>query len=165
MNRIMPETRPRIDDTRLIPLTKGKFATVDAADYDWLSSFKWHLTFYGYAATRHCKKIIYMHREILMLPKGVSGDHIDGDKLNNRRSNLRPASKSENSCNWNRIRRDSTSGFRGVSLCSRGWRAYITLMGRQKHGGYFSSAEEAARARDKLALQYHGSFASLNFPI
>jgi hypothetical protein len=77
----------------------------------------------------------------------------------------RLATSSKNKCNT-RIRKDNTSGFRGVSYFAqtKRWAGELKLDGRRVWSGYFATAEEAARARDTAALKYHGEFARLNFP-
>ena len=111
---------------KTIKLTKNKFAVVSDEDYEYLSNFKWCFYSGGYA----CRKIypprispykatlILMHREILerklgySIPEGMWCDHIDGNKLNNTRENLRLATPQQNNANRSRTR--SASGFRGV---------------------------------------------------
>jgi hypothetical protein len=108
-----------------------------------------------------------MHRIILGLKDEDPrlGDHIDGDGLNNIRSNLRVASSSGNAQN-RRLSCCSSSGFKGVTWRKRErvWYAQIGYKDTRKHLGVFSTAEEAARAYDKAALQLFGEFANLNFP-
>src|ERR1035437_132783 len=82
---------------RTIPLTgykgKGKFAIVDNEDYEFLNQFNWYMTDNGYAVYRHLangtKRTVRMHRLINKTPKGLVTDHINQDKLDNRKSNLR----------------------------------------------------------------------------
>jgi len=96
---------PTSDDTRLIPLTQGKVAIVDAADYDWLNQWKWYASkegrvFYAIRRDNDCggRDIkVRMHRVILGVPTGLEGDHINGDGLDNRRANLRTVTKQQNS--------------------------------------------------------------------
>jgi hypothetical protein len=89
-------------------------------------------------------------------------DHIDGDGANNRIANLRQATNSENNRN-RKVRYDSASGCKGVNFHkgNRKWRAHIRLNGRQKHLGYFSSAEEAYAAYCLAAPEIHGQFARI----
>lgn len=91
-------------------------------------------------------------------------DHIDGNGLNNRRSNLRPATTSQN--NANSRQRLGISGYRGVARHKPTglWQAYITKSGRHKSCGYYRDVADAARARDLAAFTQHGEFARLNFP-
>lgn len=87
----------------IIALTQGKITVVDDEDYARLSRHKWHYTQNGYAATRVGNKIYYMQQLILPeVPPSMMRDHIDRDKLNNRKSNLRIATRQENALNVNR---------------------------------------------------------------
>ena len=103
-----------------IKLSKGKVALVDNEDYIWLNQWKWHFMAGGYAM-RHLRisedknsKLIYMHRQILNTPKGLESDHINRNKLDNRKENLRVATRSQN--NMNRKKRiNCTSKYKGVS--------------------------------------------------
>ena len=84
---------------REIPLTQGKVALVDDADYEWLSKHKWYCLKTAkleYAAREENGTTVYMHREILGFPKGVDIDHFDGDGLRNVRNNLRICSHEKN---------------------------------------------------------------------
>lgn len=91
-------------------------------------------------------------------------DHRNGDGLDNRRSNLRPATRSENARN-RRPHRNNSSGFKGVSfhITKRRWGAAIKAGGLQQHLGYFPSSEATARAYDAAAVELHGAFARTNF--
>lgn len=163
--------------TRLIPLTKGKFAIVDAADYHLVSQYRWRArekrrTFYALAEFNDAsgKQIhLRMHRVILGItdPK-VFCDHRDGDGLNNRRSNLRQCTDTQNKQNSRRRIGNLTSRFRGVSLKreSGRWRAAIGGGAKRTklYLGTFKSEEEAARVYDAAALKHFGEFARLNFP-
>lgn len=97
---------------KLIPLTQGKFAKVDDADYEWLSQYNWYAkkttaiySLYGlyYAARfqriKKVKTTIYMHREIANCPPGKEVDHINHDTLDNQRENLRCCTRAENMAN------------------------------------------------------------------
>jgi hypothetical protein len=161
-------------DTRLMPLTQGKFAIVDAADFEWLSRWKWSFmkgshNRNGYAARgQHINgKLVHvlMHREILGLPKGErfpQGDHRDSNGLNNVRSNLRVATHQQNMCN-RKTYRNNTTGFKGVTVVPNGrFRAIVNLNKKPKHLGYFDSAEEAAGVYLTALLEFHGDFACLS---
>jgi hypothetical protein len=159
---------------REIVLNQGKVALVDHGDFEWLSQWKWYAlkganTWYAH---RHVIKkgkgtMVSMHRALLGEPPNASVDHIDRNGLNNQRSNLRICSRAQNAYNaqkWS----SNTSGFKGVSWrrSKRKWRAQIQAYGKgNKHLGYFDSPVDAAHAYDRAAMQYHGQFALLNFPI
>lgn len=155
---------------KLLPLSQGKHAIVDEADYEWLSQWKWcAASFNGkwYAARMRRKPesgIALMHREIMGAAAGEYTDHINGDGLDNRRENLRLCSHAQNMSN-SRHRSNNKSGFRGVDRPNpKGrWRAKITVNRRSIHLGYYDAKEEAARAYDEAAIRYFGEFARPNF--
>jgi len=164
--RVTPPPPPS-DDIRYIPLTKGKFAIVDAADYEWLSKYKWHAiraergrTYYA-CRTDHGRSVS-MHREIMKPPKGKVVDHADGNGSDNRRSNLRNCTQLQNSQNSRRrIRR---SRFRGVYRRGGKWEAKVVYKGKEYYLGLFDDEVEAAKARDRKAYELAGEYAYLNFP-
>lgn len=159
-----------------IPLTRGYFATIDAADAPLVRRFKWRVQlptkrcrkFYAVSQTGTCradKRGILMHRLLMGEPAGLKVDHIDGDGLNNSRGNLRLATNAQNIAAQHRSRAGCTSKYRGVCVDERGgWRAQIMARGVKENIGVFGSEEEAARAYDAAAKRLHGEFASLNFP-
>lgn len=158
--------------TRKISLTQGYVALVDAADYDDLSQHLWFVHFKGsvpYAARADYssgkKRYELMHRRLL--PDAPYVDHIDGDGLDNRRSNLRAATHSQNLRNRVRLGTNNKSGFRGVSwhVGNKVWQAQIYIEGKKKHLGSFANREDAARAFDDAAVEHYGEFhGRLNFP-
>jgi hypothetical protein len=100
-----------------------------------------------------------MHRELLSAPAGLEVDHINGDKLDNRRANLRLATIGQNRQNAAR-RKDNTSGVKGVSW-KRGenkWRARIVVDGKERHLGLFDRLEDAERAVRTGREALHGAF-------
>ena len=139
-----------------IPLTKGQFAIVDDEDYEWLNERSWCYS-HGYALRgTNSGKRIYMHREINNTPEGLETDHINRDKLDNRRSNLRTANRSMNSANHSAHRHNIT-GIKGVVLDKRTrlYRAQIGVDGKRIHLGYFKDVEQAKQARGKAEKIYH----------
>lgn len=152
----------------IINTRSGNAITVDERDYEYVSKFKWHIKNYcglSYAIRRPYirgrKIIIFMHREILKPAYGLEVDHIDGNGLNNARSNLRVASRAENGRNIHRVR--AKSGFKGVRFDKGAWRADISSdkLG-SKYLGRFSNKLDAARAYDKAARTLFGSNACTN---
>lgn len=151
-----------------IPLTREYSATIDANDLSIVSKHKWSamVTRNGcvYAATHIDGRTVLMH-SLLKPSKGVV-DHIDGDGLNNRQSNIRIATYSENNCN-RKVPSNNRSGFKGVfwHKQTRKWAVDIRK-GSVRFSLYgFHSAEDAARAYDKKARELHGEFARVNFPV
>lgn len=100
---------------------------------------------------------LYVHGE---WPPGLL-DHVNGDGLDNRIDNLRPATVSENAAN-RRVRRDSSTGAKGVIWYARTrrWQARITVKGKEKHLGYFTRFEDASDAYQRAAVQHFGEFAN-----
>lgn len=104
-----------------------------------------------------------MHRLILSLKSGEICDHINGDKLDNRKKNLRVCTSSQNLANRG-SQKNSRSGIKGVTFYVRTgkWAANIAFNRKQTFLGYFLSKEEAASAYNQAAIEHHGEFARLN---
>jgi len=154
---------------REIPLTQGKVTVVDDEDYEYLNQWKWQAwkppnsPRNYYAIRKHQRngeqKIIRMHHVLLPLLKGMQTDHIDGDSLNNRRSNLRRCTYAENQ--YNRHPDINTSSeYKGVSWNknARKWQVYCG----GSYCGLYANEEEAARKYDYMARLRYGKFARLN---
>lgn len=151
-----------------IPLTQGRFAIVDDDDFEDLTKHKWYYMPIGYAG-RHSKlsdpegsgKFIYMHRVIMnALPK-QEVDHVNHDKLDNRRINLRLASSRQNKCNTN-LRINNKSGLKGVSWSKRRklWTAQVKVsVGRTQNLGYYDNKYDAYAAYCSVARELYGEFA------
>lgn len=153
-----------------IPLTKGLFALVDAEDFDYLNQWKWHTSYYGYANRRkHIKstrknqkfEMIKMHRLITGAKPGQYVDHINGDKLDNRKCNLRICTNAQNSANQ-QIRASNTSGYKGVIRAGKKWAAQIKINYQQHYLGSYPTKEEAARVYNEKAKEAWGEYAKLN---
>ena len=157
---------------RRIPLTQGKYAIVDPEDFERLNKHKWYAikqsnTFYARRSIRVDKKYIHiqMHREVIHPPDHLFADHINRNGLDNRKANLRHATRAQN--NFNRLirRKNSSSKYKGVTWDKyrKMWQARIGLYGKRKLVGYFKDEIQAAKAYDEAAKKYHKEFAVLNF--
>lgn len=159
-----------------VPLTFNQVALVDEEDLPLIHDYRWraaktsHCRFYyavaeGTVRGGTARKTIYMHRLILGARPGQFVDHINGNTLDNRRSNLRFATSAENAMNRG-LNRTNRTGYKGVSFHRRDqvWEAWIRKNGKGRYLGRFSNPEDAARAYDMAALQMFGEFARLNFP-
>ncbi len=151
-------------NAKLIPLTQGRVAIVDAADYQQLNEHKWYaLKDSGrfYARRTENGRAIEMHRQILNAPEGLLCDHKNHNGLDNRRANLRLCTPSQNSQNQ-LPRAGGSSIYKGVSRENNRWRADIQLNGRHIFIGYFDDQLDAAIAYDDMAIELFGEFACLN---
>lgn len=146
---------------KYIQLSQNKQAIVDDEDYAELSKYNWHLA-NGYVV-RHvsAKPDIreYMHRAVNGTPKGLVTDHINGDKLDNRRINLRTATATQNAMNYSK-QKNSKNPYRGVSLHKRSglWRARLRVEKQEILLGYFKTPEEARTAYETTARDVYGEF-------
>jgi AP2 domain len=162
-------TQPQDQSYRLIPLTQGQNAIVDAADFDWLSQWNWCAAWRPvqrkfYATAWQAGEMIKMHRLILRCREGEMGDHKNGNPLDNQRTNLRKCTNAQNA--RNKIA-NNKHGYKGISLMGGGrknpWLAHLTCNYEHIYVGYFGTKEEAARAYDAAAVLHFGEFAKLNF--
>ena len=159
-----------------IKLSQGYVAIVDDYDYERVATHKWFAkvevradgTVRVYAmrtvrSLRGGRTTKFLHRFILDTPTGMHTDHINGNGLDNRRSNLRVCTNAENRRNQ-RSQTGRSSKFKGVNWhkMAAKWRAQVKVDGKTKHLGYFASEIDAARAYDTAALKYFGEFALLN---
>jgi hypothetical protein len=168
-SRIQKRSNRKKEPPKTLELTWGKYAIVDAEDYEKLKDYKW-CTIQGaqtfYAKTFYLSgAILAMHRLILDAPKGLYVDHIDHNGLNNRKSNLRLCTNQQNLRN-KLPRPGCSSKYKGVSWSKarNKFRANIYLNRKAIHLGYFDSEIDAAKAYDKKAHELFGEFAYLNFP-
>jgi len=156
-----------------IPLSKGRYALVDDEDYDFLMQWKWYLSTGGYAVRNETvlgidgktQTTVRMHRVVNNTPEEMQTDHIDGDKLDNRKANLRSITNEDNCKNQGKIsHRKTSSKYKGVcwSKKTNKWYAYIASNGIRKHIGSYSSECEAAKAYNDYAKMVNGEFARLN---
>jgi hypothetical protein len=150
-----------------IALSQGKIAIVDDSDYEWLIQWKWCLYNCGYAVRNESRKVghsvILMHSQILRTPQGKCADHVNGNRLDNRRENLRICDFKENSRN-SMIRHDNKSGYKGVywNKTNRSWTTQIAIDGKSFHLGNFQDVKDAALAYDRAAKKLFSEFSKTN---
>ena len=149
--------------SRTIRLTKGFVATVDGADFKPLSQHYWHAHVTKnttYARSRINGRLVYMHRLLLSAPRGKEVDHVNSDGLDNRRSNIRLCTKSQN--NANRRSFKGTSRYKGVYFDKKRnrWVAEIQKDGRRRWLGMFEDESDAGEAYRNASLELFGEFSS-----
>jgi hypothetical protein len=146
-----------------MPVGDGLVALLDAEDFARFGMWQWSVS-NGYAMrmTRENgrQRGIKLHREVLgVTDPAVQVDHINGNRLDNRRCNLRPAGFTEQRCNQG-VRRDSRSGIKGVVRRESGrWQARIRYRGQRRNLGTFATVELAAAAYAVAATELHGEYA------
>jgi hypothetical protein len=162
------EKRPiRIEgEIAYVPLPDGTEAIIDAEDAELVGKHNWCLNS-GYVMTTlplgsGKYRALLLHRLVMGEPEGKMVDHRNGNKLDNRKAFLRPATVAENGSNQG-IPRHNTSGRKGVSWHKdlKKWQASIQHEGKKLHLGYFTDLEEAAQAYCQAALKHHGEFARI----
>lgn len=139
---------------------------ISVEDIDIIKEYKWHKNKWGYAegvkgkAKDNTRKKIKMHRLILKCPQGMEVDHINRNKLDNRRENLRICTKSENI--WNSVKKNST-GARGVAKCSNNDGYYVRIQKNKNmyYQGYYKNIDDAIKARKEAEEKYFGEFAPI----
>ena len=158
-----------------LPLTKGFYTLVDAEDAERLVGRKMQASLHpvrspcavlGVGFGRKGRKNVYLHRFLTEARTGLWVDHINGDTLDNRRSNLRVCTPAENRVNEGKRRTaNPTSKYKGVNREASGrFRATLSVSGTVVWREYFADEIEAAKAYDGAAARHHGAFARLNFP-
>lgn len=135
----------------------GKFTLIDEEDYELVGQYRWLVTPDGYAVTASNK--LRLHRLILATPLGMFTDHINHDRLDNRRENLRVVTLAQNIKN---NRPFAGSGFKGVYFYQNRYHARITANSKGHYLGGFKDPEDAARAYNVAAIEYFGDYAYLN---
>lgn len=152
-----------------IKLTKGKCAIVDDDDFEFVNQWKWYAhesqkTCYYVARRDTSNRFIYLHRFLINVEQGNTVDHINGNRLDNRRSNLRICSSKENQRNRG-PQKNNTSGYKGVTWNKdKGlWQAQIMVDRHHITIGCFVSKIIAAKTYDEAARKYFGEYARTNF--
>ena len=155
-----PVVQPLDKSIKLIPLTRGQVAIVNATDYDWLNQWNWCAWWCKDTRSFYARRLdFYMHSVIA----GTSRtDHKNGNTLDNRRDNLRGANGSQNQAN-RKIGINNCSGYKGVSQADSGrWRSRIMVNRKEISLGRFDTPQQAAYAYNQAALKHFGEFARIN---
>ena len=155
----------QIGDTVIATDVNEKTFVFDAADFDTVNKYRWFVNGHGYVcADDKNRKRISLHRLLMGFPDEFVIDHINGDKTDCRRMNLRLASNQQNSFNA-KTPSNNTTGYKGVHYDPgrNKYEAYIRPNGRKIHLGRYDSPIDAALAYDKAAFLYFGEFARPNF--
>jgi hypothetical protein len=146
-----------------IKLTQGKVTVVDDEDYEWLNQWKWHYA--GGSALRNIVKnkkwkSIWMHRLIMNTPDDLYVDHINHNRLDNRKKNLRICTTGQNNRNSLK-RKNNKSGYKGVywKKQSKKWCAEIGINNERMYLGLFVDIKDAVNAYNRKAKELHGEFA------
>ncbi len=155
---------------KLLKLNRGRYAIIDAKDFQWASKFTWYL--YSSRVQRNShgprkdRRPVLLHREILkIIDQNILVDHKDLDFTDCRRANMRRCTRAQNPLNRNKFKGKWSSKFKGTSFHSRSkyWASYISFKKHRIHLGAFETELEAAWAYDFAAYKLHGRFARLNF--
>jgi len=152
---------------------KGHYTIVDDDDFELFSRWKWDIHPYGYvirseylgrSGGKSKLRTHRMHRDIVKCPTGMQVDHINGDKLDNRKSNLRICTNAQNQMNRPGIK-NKTSQYKGVSWnkAMKKWEVCISKNNKNIYLGCFSDEKEAALSYDLAAKEIQGDYAWLNF--
>jgi len=159
----MAQLRPiRIEgDIAYITLTQGKVAIIDASDAEEVGQYNWCFDGSYASHTGHCHKV-FLHRFIVKPPDDKDVDHIDNNKLDCRKKNMRICTRSQNIMNTGK-RSNNTSGVKGVSWheFNKKWRVQIKVNYKEIYLGYYDDIKIAAQAYREAAIKYHGEFAYL----
>lgn len=173
----------------LIKLSHGLFAKIDDKDFEKVSQFEWFAYriagmgqsgktyLYGFKPGRKVKKEgekypsgkqkyqrVWLYNFLMEPSEGMIVDHINGDPLDNRRSNLRIITQKQNVLNRGKRVNGKTSKFLGVSknVEKKKFIASIKILGKSLYLGSYSNEEDAAKAYNEAAIKYFGEFARLN---
>lgn len=141
---------------------------VDESDMEMLAAYRWRFVGRYIASTKRGaskETTLLLHRVIMNAPKGVEVDHINGNPFDNRRCNLRFATRMQNEQNARKISKPCTSRYKGIYWNKRKkrWHAQIRVNRVRVHLGMFKDEEVAARKYDEAARRYFGEYARCNF--
>jgi hypothetical protein len=163
----------------MIPLPNNEWAVIDEEDFPLVNPYSWctkkgstkrYVDTYLGKDENGKQKHQVMHRMITDAPKGMLVDHKNGNTYDNRRANLRVCTSRQNNVNRGGPQKGNRHGFKGIWQKNdqkriKRWIGAVRVDGKMIYTGYYETPEEAASARDALAVTHYGEFASLNYPI
>lgn len=144
-----------VDDFVKIITTKGQVILIDLDDFENCKTISWHVDSVGYPSGSHLCEKIRLHRYIMNPPKGLQVDHINRDKLDNRKSNLRIVTHQENHFNMP-LNRNNKSGHKGVHFnreCNK-WCCQLTINGKCVYSALYEDIDDAIKKREELESIY-----------
>jgi hypothetical protein len=144
-------------------IVSGKVIVFDTEDYNKLIKYTWNLDVHGYPVTRINNKVTFLHNLIIKSPNGLLVDHIDRNKLNNHKDNLRVVTSSQSNMNKGK-QKNNKSGYRGVywDNNTKRWQAKINLNKKSIFLGTFRTAIDAAKKYNEASRIYHGKYGYIN---
>ena len=152
----------------IVEITDKYKVKIDKKFIKLVKSNNWHSRENSCGQVYFDSKLGRLHRIILNCPSDLVVDHINGDSLDNRKSNLRACTHKENIRNQKKHKNATHSRYKGVTfrknLKKKPWESFIYPNGKSLRLGYFSTEVEAAKAYDRAAIIHYGEFCKLNFP-
>ena len=149
------------EDYVIMYTQKGEPFYVDLEDFWRVRDICWHINDDGYVAGKYKKKIVLLHRFVMNCPDNILVDHIHGKKsrIDNRKENLRIATRSQNNTNVG-LRKNNTSGTSGICFKKEfnKWCARISYNKKRIHLGYFENYNDAVKARKEAEEKYFGEW-------
>jgi hypothetical protein len=145
----------------MIIFVKNNKILLDKNDYEQLKDISWHIGAKGYVMSNNN---LYLNRVIMKTPKGMDTDHINGNKLDNRKQNLRIATRTQNNLNKGKQSTKASSKYKGVGWDKNRslWMSFTTIKNKFKSFGRFKTEKEAAIKYNQEIIKYYGGFAKLN---
>jgi hypothetical protein len=161
--RVKPVIVPIGPSIAYVELSRGQWALIDREDADRVGLHNWCVNTPAAGRAYAISQSLYLHRFVVSVGVGLDVDHKNRNGLDNRKSNLRPATRSQNCANMG-TRRASTGGAKGVTWSKQKlkWKAYIGINGEKLHLGYFETRAEGERAYLAAAQRYFGEFARVS---